>query len=55
MGELNPFAHEAMQQEVSALLRMHWAGESGGYEDVALPGGSRQALALSEGLEREAS
>ena len=27
MGELNPFAHEAIQQEVSALLRMHWAGD----------------------------
>ena len=55
MGELNPFAHEAMQQEVSALLRMHWAGEADIYEDLALADGSRQPLALSESLEREAS
>ena len=29
MGELNPFAQEAIQQEVSALLRTQWVGESG--------------------------
>ncbi len=55
MGELNPFAHEAIQQEVSALLRMHWAGESDDDAEMALAGGSGQTLALPEGLEREVS
>ena len=54
MGERNPFAHEAIQREVAALLRVHWAGDT---EDVelALEAGSRRPLALSEGLDRRIS
>ncbi len=55
MGELNPFAQEAMQQEVAALMRMQLAGGPDGYEEAALPGGDRERLALPEGMEREAS
>ena len=54
MGELNPFAHSAIQQEVAALLRMHWAGDLGIEEDLALDA-RVEPLALTEGLEREAS
>ena len=53
MGEVNPFAHEAIQREVAAMLRMHWAGESDLDSDPALnPAGP--ALALPEGMDREA-
>ena len=54
MGELNPFAHSAIQQEVAALLRMHWAGDLVIDEDPALTGRA-EPMALTEGLEREAS
>ncbi len=54
MGELNPFAHAAIQQEVAALLRMHWAGDTSLDEDLALTSRAR-TLALAEGLDREAS
>ena len=54
MGELNPFAHSAIQQEVAALLRMHWAGDLGIDEDMALAA-PPEPYALAEGLEREAS
>jgi acetyl-CoA carboxylase carboxyl transferase subunit beta len=53
MGELNPFAHSAIQQEVSALLRMHWAGHSDNDADLALTSGP-EPRALAEGLDREA-
>lgn len=54
MGELNPFAQEAIQQEVSALLRMHWAGESFSHLDTLPPFDAAEPLALDEGLNREA-
>ena len=54
MGELNPFAQEAIQQEVAALLRMHWAGDPD-YDDALGPAfGTGEPPALGEGLEREA-
>ena len=52
MGELNPFAQEAIQQEVAALMRMQLAGWPEGNETMALPPGP---LALPEGREREIS
>ena len=53
MGELNPFAHEAIQQEVAALLRLHAAE---GPEPLELPATRYGALrALEDGLERQAS
>ena len=53
MGELNPFAHSAIQQEVSALLRMQWAGDTSFDDDLALTSRG-EPLALAEGLDREA-
>ncbi len=55
MGELNPFAQEAIQQEVGALLRMHWAGETTSESDLALTAQDHEPLALTEGWDREAS
>ena len=53
MGELNPFAQEAIQQEVAALLRMHAADAPAPME---LPGPTFDSLpALDEGIERQAS
>ena len=54
MGELNPFAHSAIQQEVSALLRMQWAGETDYEGDLTLAPRA-EPLALAQGFEREAS
>ena len=54
MGELNPFAHSAIQQEVAALLRMHWAGDRDAENDRELASGA-EPLALVEGLDREVS
>ena len=53
MGELNPFAHAAIQQEVAALLRMHWAGDADLLDERALTYGA-EPLPLPEGYEREA-
>ena len=53
MGELNPFAQEAIQQEVASLLRMHAIGAPA---PVELPGPTFGSLpALEEGVERRAS
>ena len=53
MGELNPFAQEAIQQEVAALLRLHLADPPG--TERALEPGFKPPLALEEGVERRAS
>ena len=54
MGELNPFAQEAIQREVSALLRMHFIDQPG--QELALPPAQfGERMALEEGLERRAS
>jgi enoyl-CoA hydratase/carnithine racemase len=53
MGELNPFAQEAIQQEVSALLRIHLADTP--EQKLALPPAYGERMALEEGLERRAS
>ena len=53
MGELNPFAQEAIQQEVAALLRMHAIDAPA---PIELPGPVFGSLpALDEGIERQAS
>ena len=53
MGELNPFAQEAIQQEVSALLRLHLADPQ---DKLALPPTNfGERMALEEGFERRAS
>ena len=54
MGELNPFAHEAIQQEVSALMRMQWAPDEGLNRNWELGVGDNEPLALTDGLDREA-
>ena len=54
MGELNPFAQEAIQQEVAALMRMQLAGSPDSDAGFALGPSAAEPLALSEGLEREA-
>jgi len=53
MGELNPFAQEAIQQEVASLLRMHAIDAPQPMELVAPAFGSPPAL--DEGIERQAS
>lgn len=53
MGELNPFAHSAIQQEVAALLRMHWVGDHDAGHNLELVEGA-EPLALSEARDREA-
>ncbi len=53
MGELNPFAQEAIQQEVAALLRMHAVDAPPFIELPGLTFGS--VPALEEGVERQAS
>ena len=53
MGELNPFAQEAIQREVSALLRLHAIDAP---EPMELPAPAFESLpALEEGIERQAS
>ena len=51
MGELNPFAQEAIQQEVSALLRLRVVDDA---PEELLPGMAGERRALEEGLERRA-
>jgi acetyl-CoA carboxylase carboxyl transferase subunit beta len=54
MGELNPFAQEAIRQEISALLRIHVVGAPSGA--MELPGSAFGSLpALEEGIEKQAS
>lgn len=53
MGELNPFAQEAIQQEVAALLRMHAINAPAPMELSGPAFGSLPAL--EEGFERQAS
>ena len=53
MGELNPFAHEAIQKEVEVLLRMQLVDARDARE--ALPTAHTEPLALEQGLTREAS
>ena len=53
MGELNPFAQEAIQQEVAALLRMHAIDAPPPMELLAPGFGSLPVL--EEGIERQAS
>ena len=53
MGELNPFAQEAIQQEVAALLRMHAVDVPTPTELLAPAFGTLPAL--EEGIERQAS
>ena len=53
MGELNPFAHEAIQQEVEVLMRMRLAGVPDAAAELA-PGYGR-ALALEEAPRRRVS
>ena len=54
MGELNPFAQEAIQREVSALLRMHAVDAPPPLPEL-LPPPIESFPALEEGIERQAS
>ena len=53
MGELNPFAHDAIQKEVEVLLSMQLVDARDARE--SLPPALTEPLALEEGLTREAS
>ena len=54
MGELNPFAQEAIQREVSALLRMHAINSPPAQLELTPPA-FESFPALEEGIERQAS